>query len=364
MAVADPPTGYVIGEDDVLEVSVANHEDLNRTLTVLQDGKITFPEVGEVDAAGKTPKQVAAIIKAGLDKTRNKVEVLVSVKEAHSLRVRVLGGVKSSGAFDLKRDWRLMDLIAAAGGLNQKPSHITGRVIRHGTESIPLDVEQAVSHPETAANLLLERDDLVLLDEQEATHFQVYVMGQVGKPGSYELSSSTTALSLLSEAGNPTERAALSGTYVLRAGAQLPLNLRPTFRGKADPAVSNFKFQPGDVIFIPEVETKFAVMGQVGRSGYFPFPESGNITVIDALNLAGGATNGNTAQAGILRKVNGKPTVIPVNIDQMLRKGDLSKNITLQPDDVLFIPAKSERKFNWTDILAPITALGYLGFHL
>src|SRR5580658_5543799 len=77
--------GYVIGPDDVLEITVTNHDDLNKTVTVQDDGSITFPEVGNIVASGKSPRELAAAIKLGLEKTRNKVEVLVSPKEIHSL---------------------------------------------------------------------------------------------------------------------------------------------------------------------------------------------------------------------------------------------------------------------------------------
>src|SRR5580700_7152465 len=83
-AAADPVHQYVIGPDDVLEVIVTNHEELNKTVTVLEDGTITLSEVGTIAAAGKTPAELAATIKTSLSKTRKLVEVLISPKEIHS----------------------------------------------------------------------------------------------------------------------------------------------------------------------------------------------------------------------------------------------------------------------------------------
>lgn len=354
----------IIGTDDVLEIIVTNHEELNKTVTVLGDGTITMSEVGTITAAGKSPRELAAIIKTALQKTRNKVEVLVSPKEIHSRRARVLGVVRMPGQYDIKSDWRVMDLVDAAGGLNVKITHVSGRIIRNRSDVVSLDLPRADLKRDSEYNVPLQRDDVVLLDEIDLGHSQVIVMGSVGKPGTYPLDDQTTVLSLITEAGNPTDKAALSGAYVTRDTRQIPLNLVSTFKGKYDPEVANFKLRSGDWLYIPESTVHISVMGHVARPGFYPIPETGEVTVIDALNLAGGSSGGNTAKAGILRTVNGKPTVIPVDIDKMLKTADMKQNVALQPNDVLLIPASSAHKFNLGDLMVPATLLSLLAAHL
>lgn len=355
------PKEAALGPDDVIEITVRNHSDLNRTVTIPANGKITLPEVGEIQAAGKTPKALAADIFTELDKTLNNVVVFVSLKETHSLRLRVLGGLKTVGAFDLKPNWKLLDLVAAGGGFSVKPAQVSGRIIRGKSQVIALDVAQAVARPDSPANVALEPDDLILFDEIEPVHHQIHVMGQIAKQGAYELDNSTTLLTLLSQAGGTTPRAALSRAYVLRDGKEMPLNLRPlVIEGKSDPSVIHFKFQPGDILFLPENEARYSVMGEAKAPGYYPLPENGHVAVLEAFTLAGG--QGDAAKAGIIRVVGGKPTVIPVNIDEMLKKGRLASNVNLQAEDILYIPAKGARKFGWQDLLTPLSALSLLGF--
>jgi polysaccharide export outer membrane protein len=361
---ADPVHEYVIGPDDVLDIIVTNHEELNKTVTVLEDGTITLDEVGTITASGKSPRELAALIKTSLSKTRKKVEVLISPKEIHSRNVRILGAVKLPGVFTLKSDWRLMDLIDSAGGLTQKPSRVTGRLVRNRSQIVPVNLEKADTQRDSEFNVRLMRDDEVVLDEVDAKAPQVIVMGSVGKPGIYELDDQATALSLITLAGGPTEKAELTRSYVTRDAKQLPLNLISIQQGKLDPAIASFKFQPGDVLFIPESQVHFAVMGQVAKPGFYPMPETGVVTVLDALNLVGGSAGGSLSKAGVIRTVNAKPTVIKINIDYMLKKGDLSQNIPLQANDVLYIPANSSKSFNWTNVLSPISILAILGFHL
>jgi polysaccharide export outer membrane protein len=362
-----PETDYVLSPGDVIEVSVLNHNDLDKTLTVLPDGKIAFAAVGEMKAAGKTPKALAAELHRLLDKTLNNFGVTVTVKELHARKVRVIGAVKTPGSYDFKDDQRFLDVVAAAGGLSNKPARVTGRIIRGGLKVVTLDVEGAIARPETTANIVLELDDLILLDETEApAKPQVFAMGQVSKPGAFDLDNSTSILSLLAQAGNATEKAAFSKAYILRGGKELPLNLRPlVVEGKSDPLVSGFKLESGDVLFLPENEARIAVMGQALKPGYYLIPEKGQMMVLDAINLAGIQPQGaDTAKAGIIRMKGGKPVLLPLNLDKMLKKGDLSANIPLQTEDILFIPQKGSHGLGLQDIYGPLSALSILGLRV
>lgn len=360
------PGGYVLGTDDVIEITDQNHPELNQTLTVLPDGSITYPYVGTLRAAGRTPADLAKEIRGFLERSRNNVDLSVGVKEVHSRRVRILGAVKTSGPLDLKANWRVLDVIAVAGGLTGRSAHIKARVIRGG-EAIPIDLDDASAHPDGVNNPVVLPDDLILLDESDPTSNKVFVMGQVNKPGSYDLGDQGIGIvSLLSQAGNPTDAAALTQAYILRGKTEIPVNLRPVVvEGKVDEATRSLQLQAGDVLFIPGIERRIAVMGQVNKPGYYPMPEMRTLSALDALSLAGGQTQtGELSKAGVIRTVDGAAKVVPVDIEKMLKKGDVASNVTLQPNDILFIPSRSERKFSWETVLGPLSALSYLGLRI
>ncbi len=357
-AVAD----YVLGPADVLDITVDNHPDLNKTATVLSDGTISFPEVGILKAAGKTPAELATEIQGGLEKTLNNCGVVVAVKEVHSRRVKIAGGVKASGAFDLTPNAHLMDLVALAGGLDTKPTRISGHLVRGG-EVINLNIPAAVAQPDSEANILLQPNDLILLDEQDIQK-QIHVLGEVTKPGPYDLTENTTVVSLVSESGPPTDKAALSQAYILRGQNQIPMNLLPILnKNVTDPNVIGFKLQPGDVLFVPTILKRYAVLGDVAKPGYYPLSEKQPTTVLDALSLAGGQlSDADMRKASILHMVDGKPVAHPVNIDAMLKKAKLASNVELGDGDILYIPKKSSSQINVGSVWAGLSILTLFGF--
>lgn len=112
------PHDYTIGAGDVLEISVWKDEALTRAVSVLPDGKIAFPLVGQVDVKGKTLKIVQKEISRKLSKYIPSPEVNVSVRQVNSMNVFVIGKVNRPGSFSLIEDYNVMQVLALAGGLN------------------------------------------------------------------------------------------------------------------------------------------------------------------------------------------------------------------------------------------------------
>src|SRR6187402_1995645 len=63
---AQPAPSYILAPEDVLDISVAGHEELKSSVTILTDGTINFPQVGIVHASGKTIEALQKVIAKGL----------------------------------------------------------------------------------------------------------------------------------------------------------------------------------------------------------------------------------------------------------------------------------------------------------
>lgn len=333
-----------MGPEDVLDITVSNHADLNASVTVRPDGRITLPRAGEITARGKTARALASEIEKVLERTLNNARVQVLVKQARLSQARITGAVKNSGPYPIKGDWRLMDLIGAAGGLSTKPTRITGRLIR-ANKVLPFDLSKAVAQPGGASNLALLPDDLVILDAQDFAK-QITVTGSVARPGAYDLEEDLSITALLAQTGGPLPTAALRKSTVLRGGKPILTDLSGAILGdlKPDSPLSRFQFKPGDVVVVPENQLRFGVMGQVTRPAYFPLPEAaGDATILKALAQAGGALpDGDLSEATVTRISNGQTQVLPINVEAMFL-GKAPDNFSLQSDDVLLVPKRDKQ---------------------
>lgn len=116
-ATEDP--NYVIGAQDVLDISVWKEPELTRPVPVRPDGKISMPLLNDVQAAGKTPLQLAADITAGLKKFVTDPQVTVIVTTINSQRVYILGEVNRAGAYPLLPEMTVLQALSSAGGFTQ-----------------------------------------------------------------------------------------------------------------------------------------------------------------------------------------------------------------------------------------------------
>lgn len=112
-------SAYKIGPLDVVDVTVFKVPDLSRSAQVSGDGTFNYPLVGNVEAAGKTTKQLETELtqKLGSKYLRNP-QVTVFVKEYNSQRVTVEGAVKTSGVYAIKGKTTLTQVLAMAGDVN------------------------------------------------------------------------------------------------------------------------------------------------------------------------------------------------------------------------------------------------------
>lgn len=113
-ATDDP--NYVIGPQDVLDISVWKEPELTRPVPVRPDGKISMPLLNDVQAAGRTPLQLAADITTGLKKFVTDPQVTVIVTTINSQRVFILGEVNRAGAYPLLPNMTVLQALSSAGG--------------------------------------------------------------------------------------------------------------------------------------------------------------------------------------------------------------------------------------------------------
>jgi len=130
----EPESTFRIGREDVLDISVWRDPDLSRTLPVRPDGMISLPLLGDVQAEGQTPDELAQKLRQGLAPYIQDPRVSVIVREVNSTRVYVTGEVAQPGAYALRGRMSLVQVIALAGGFSDFADRDGIRIIRAGEQ--------------------------------------------------------------------------------------------------------------------------------------------------------------------------------------------------------------------------------------
>ncbi|MBL0029945.1 MAG: polysaccharide export protein [Rhodanobacteraceae bacterium] len=122
---------YRVGPLDLLEVSVFQVPDLNRTVRINNTGQISLPLIGAIRAGGKTVTELEAEIAAKLSaQFLQNPQVSVFVKEFSSQRITVEGAVKNPGIFPITGKTSLLQVIAMARGFEELADERTIIVFR------------------------------------------------------------------------------------------------------------------------------------------------------------------------------------------------------------------------------------------
>jgi polysaccharide export outer membrane protein len=110
---------YVIGPQDVLDISVWKEPEVSRVVPVRPDGKISLPLLNDVQAAGLTPAALASQITESLKKYVTNPQVTVIITTINSQRVYLLGEVTRPGAFPMIPGMTVLQAVSSGGGFTQ-----------------------------------------------------------------------------------------------------------------------------------------------------------------------------------------------------------------------------------------------------
>ena len=158
---------FIIGNDDILAISVWKEPDLTKSVPVRSDGKISLPLVGELQAAGKTPPQLEGDIREKLKSFITTPEVNVVVQQVNSRKFNILGEVNRPGAYPLTANTTVMDGIATAGGFKdfaKKGSVYVLRKAPDGHESrLGFNYKAFIKGKNSNENVKLEPNDTIIV---------------------------------------------------------------------------------------------------------------------------------------------------------------------------------------------------------
>jgi polysaccharide export outer membrane protein len=154
---------YRIGPEDVLDIVVWGNADLTRSgVQVRPDGRISLPMVNDVQAAGLTPMDLRSAITKKLEPAFHDQEVSVVVREVNSMKISVVGAVRTPSRFPLRSELTVLDAIAMAGGFADFAKRDKIYVLRNGRK-LAFNYDRFVKDPVVEDNFLLRAGDTVVI---------------------------------------------------------------------------------------------------------------------------------------------------------------------------------------------------------
>lgn len=161
----DDPT-FIIGQDDVLDISVWKEPDVSRQVPVRPDGKISLPLLNDVQASGLTPMQLQAQLTEKLKKFLTEPQVTVIVTAINSRRVYMMGEINRPGAIPLAPNMTVLQAISTAGGLSQFANSSKIQILRteNGKQTTYyFNYKDVIKGVRTDQNILLKPGDSIVV---------------------------------------------------------------------------------------------------------------------------------------------------------------------------------------------------------
>jgi polysaccharide export outer membrane protein len=158
---------YRIGAGDILEISTWKEVDLSRKdVLVRVDGKLSFPLLGDIPAAGMTPVELTETIQKGLKNYVSNPVVTVTVVNPSSQRIYILGEVLKTGEYPLIKSLTVLQAFALAGGFTQWASKDEIILLRGeaGKEKIyKINYKDIVKGRGSENNIMLQANDTIVV---------------------------------------------------------------------------------------------------------------------------------------------------------------------------------------------------------
>jgi polysaccharide export outer membrane protein len=255
---------YKLHIGDTLEVSLLDEPEMTREVTVIADGTISYLLVGRVKARERTLDELRQELTKKLEEffVAPYVSILtIKVFETQNdvNTVSILGALAKPGSYQIKKNERLLDLLAKAGGLlytqtefgSRTTANLKASYISRNKEKLKVDFFKLVQNGDMNENILLEPGDFIYIANAEDEN--IVVMGEVNRPKIIPYTRDVSLIEALSMCQGFTREAYQSRVVIIRPGKDkskfLEVNVNDLLLGRD---VRNITLKGGDIVFVPE----------------------------------------------------------------------------------------------------------------
>jgi len=271
-------SNYILGPEDVIKIDVFDVPELSKTVRVANDGMISLPLIGRVQATGLTSEQLRKeLADQWGENYLQDPQVTVFVSEFKAKPVSVIGAVEKPGLYPLTGRRTLIEMLSMAGGFGKRGTSAAGRTVLvtrksgfgdlqpvdgmhiRGPDQVEIDLNRLLYTKDEALNIEMKPLDIISVSKAEV----VYVTGAVKRPGGFVLEDrpSLTVLQAVAMAEGFTSTAGKKSARILRTNqdgskTEVPIDLAKIIKGKAQDTT----LAANDILFVPDSKQK--IVGQ------------------------------------------------------------------------------------------------------
>jgi len=157
---------YKIGKGDILEIIAWKEEDFSREVFVRMDGKISFPLLDDIQAAGRTTMEVKKEIETKLKEFIEDPIVTIILKSPMSQKFYILGEVAKTGEYQLIKKLTILQAFALAGGFTEWASKNEIILLRHENgidKIIRVNYKNIIKGKDLSQNVSIKINDTIIV---------------------------------------------------------------------------------------------------------------------------------------------------------------------------------------------------------
>ncbi|MEZ9524624.1 SLBB domain-containing protein [Enterovibrio norvegicus] len=346
---------------DQIAIMLPGEVTLNKEFQIDRQGRLTLPEVGMVQAQGKTEPELAEAVKETLSTVFRDLSSLQVFVSKRQLLVTIQGYVEEPGEFTLKQNASIQMALYAAGGL-RTGAQLDRFQLRRNGEVLTFDYKKFLDTGDDSllptlnsldtlfipaspmiGNVEQNFDPAALADSGDAAEDRkaIKVFGEVIRPGSFSAKEENNLVDLLMRAGGVTRYASVEQIRVISSNEPRTFNLKQYLDSGDESLLPNIV--EGSTIFVPKQEEEIKtgsntvyVMGEVAKPGAYEGKDEA--TFIDILANAGGPTR--FAESRQIRVIKADGTTVPFDLNLFTEGKMVGGPPNIEPGDAIFVPEK------------------------
>ena len=355
--------GYVLGAGDQLVIDVWGLSQQTYELTIDRNGTIQVPLLGPIAVGGVTLGQATSLIRNQLasiysDLKSGSPRTFMAVRTGvlKPIRVNVIGEAFIPGTYTVPGTATLFNVLYLSGGPSKNGSFRDIQLIRSGKVVSHLDVYDFLINGNTAVNVPLRDDDIVMIPTY--IH-RVHLNGHFKRKGIFEAKEGETVADMVGFAGGFSENANRNRIELYRK-----VGFEREFRDVNPENMAGMTMANGDSLFVGKILDRFrnmvTIKGAVFMPGNYEYNEG--LTLSALLAKSGGVVENAFLNRGFIERLKADYTKenISFNVQEILNK---TSDISLNAGDVVFlnrIDDMQERQF--VAITGMVQAVGQYPF--